>query len=64
MLKQILKSKMMFLALLLEILGVIQLNADFLSTVMTPAQFGWVMLGIGVAVRVLRMMTTTSIGEK
>lgn len=64
MLKQILKSKMMYLALLLEILGVIQLNADFLSTLLTPAQFGWVMLGIGIAVRVLRMMTTTSIGEK
>jgi len=64
MIKQFMKSKTILFALALEILGVIQLNADFLSTVMTPAQFGWVMLGIGVTVKVLRTVTTTSLGEK
>jgi len=64
MIKQLLKSKTMLVALALEILGVVQLNADFLSTVMTPAQFGYVMLGIGIVMKILRMMTTTSLGEK
>lgn len=61
---RIARSKLMFLALTLEVLGVIQLNADFLSTIMTPAQFGWVMLGIGVIVRVLRTFTTQPLKDK
>ncbi len=64
MIKQFLKSKTMLAALALELLGVVQLNADFLSTVMTPAQFGWVMIGVGVAMKLLRMATTSSLGEK
>lgn len=64
MIKKLLKSKTMLIALAIELLGVIQLNADFLSTVMTPAQFGWVMIGIGVAMKVLRSVTTTAIGDK
>ena len=64
MLKQFLKSRTVLFALALEILGVIQLNADFLSTVMSPAQFGWVMLGIGVIVKILRTLTTSSLREK
>ncbi len=64
MIKQLLKSKTMRAALALEILGVVQINADFLSTVMTPAQFGWVMLGIGVLMKILRAMTTSSLGDK
>ncbi len=64
MLKQFLKSKTIIAALLIEILGVIQLSSDFLSAVMTPAQFGWVMLGIGIAMKVLRALTTQSLGDK
>jgi len=60
----VLKSKTILFALALEIMGVIQLNADFLSTVMTPSQFGWVMLGIGIAVKILRGVTTTSLKAK
>ena len=64
MLKQALKSKTIRVALIVELLGVLQLNADFLSTMMSPAQFGWVMLGIGLAMKMLRVVTTTSLGEK
>ena len=64
MLKQALKSKTIQVALAIELLGVLQLNADFLSTVMSPAQFGWVMMGIGFAMKILRTVTTTSLGEK
>lgn len=61
---RIVRSKTMLFALALEILGVIQLNADFLSTVMTPKQFGWVMLAIGIAVKILRMVTTQPLSDK
>jgi hypothetical protein len=64
MIKRFLKSKTILVALAIEILGVIQLNADFLSTVMSPAQFGWMLLGIGIVMKVLRAMTTGSLGEK
>lgn len=61
---RILKSKLMNLALLVEILGVIQLNADFLSTILTPAQFGWVMIAVGVLIRVFHVYTTGPISSK
>lgn len=64
MLQKIAKSKLMNLALAIEILGVIQLNADFLSTLLTPAQFGWVMLTIGILIRVFRVYTTGPLSEK
>lgn len=64
MLQKIAKSKLMNLALAIEILGVIQLNADFLSTLLTPAQFGWVMLTIGILIRVGRVYTTVPLSEK
>lgn len=64
MIQKILKSKAMTLALVVEILGVLQLNADFLSTLLTPAQFGWVMLAIGVAIRAIRIYTTGPISDK
>jgi hypothetical protein len=64
MIAQVLKSKTVLFALTLELLGVVQLNADFLSTVLTPAQFGWVMLGIGVVVKVLRAVTIQPLSDK
>jgi hypothetical protein len=49
---------------LIDIAGVIQLNADFLSTVLTPAQFGWVLLGIGILGKTLRTLTGQSLKDK
>lgn len=64
MLKGFFKSKTMNAALVLQILGVVQANSDFLSTVLSPSQFGYMMIGIGVLMQILRAMTTSSIGEK
>ena len=61
---KILKSKTILFALAIEIMGVIQLNADFLSTLMTPSQFGWVLLIIGVSIKILRTVTNTSLADK
>lgn len=64
MINQIFKSKTMWLALLLEIVGVIQLNAEELRSAIPVEYYGYFLIVVGVAVRVLRMVTTTSIGEK
>lgn len=59
-----LHSKTMIAAALLDVLGVIQANTDFLSTVMAPHSFGWVMLSIGVLMKVLRWVTTQPMVDK
>lgn len=64
MLQKIMKSKLMNLALVVEILAVIQLNADFLSTILTPNQFGWVMLIIAMLIRIFRVYTDRPLSEK
>lgn len=64
MITQISKSKTMWLALLLEIVGVVQLNAEELRASIPIEWYGYFLIIVGVAVRVLRMLTTTSIGEK
>jgi hypothetical protein len=50
--------------ILIDIAGVIQLNADFLSTVLTPSQFGWVLLGVGLIGKTLRTVTEQSLKDK
>lgn len=59
-----LHSKTMIAAAVLDILGVVQANTDFLSTVMAPHSFGWMMLGIGVLMKVLRLVTTQPMVNK
>lgn len=54
----------MLVFLAIDIIGIIQLNADFLSTVLTPCQFGWLILVIGIIGKVLRVITTTDIKSK
>lgn len=57
-------SKTMWFAVLLDILGIIQVNSDFLSTVLTPAQFGWGMIVVGVLIKVLRALTSQPLVDK
>lgn len=62
--QRIIRSKTMVAFLLIDIIGIIQINADFLSTVLTPAQFGWLILAIGILGKVLRLITSTSLKDK
>ena len=64
MFKKILKSKMMNLAVLLAALGTIQASTEVFAVFMTPAAYGVFTLIVGVAVAVLRAMTTTSLKDK
>ena len=62
--QRIIRSKTMIAFLIIDLIGVIQLNADFLSTVLTPAQFGWVILSISLAGKILRAITKNSLKDK
>ena len=61
---RIIRSKTMIAFLIIDIIGVIQLNADFLSTVLTPSQFGWLILAIGILGKILRLVTSTPLKDK
>lgn len=52
----------MIFATLLSVGGVIQ-NFN-LAQILQPQYAGWALLVIGILVAVLRMLTTTSVGEK
>ena len=58
------KSKTMIFALMLTVSGVVEASTDFLKTVLTPTTFGYVILGVGVIVAVLRVLTTQPIKDK
>ena len=58
------KSKTMWFAAILAGLGAVQASMDVFSTVLTPQIYGFFTMGVGVAVAVLRVITTTSLGEK
>jgi hypothetical protein len=61
---RIARSKTMLIFLAIDIIGIIQINADFLSTVLTPAQFGWVILIIAIVGKILRFITSQPLSDK
>ena len=58
------KSKTINFSVILGICGVLQANLPALQGVISPAAYGWSMLGIAVVVAGLRALTTTSLAEK
>lgn len=63
-LKQSVKSKTMWFAGALSVLGVLQANSDVFTNLMTPEAAGWATTAVGVAVAVLRAVTTSPISQK
>jgi len=61
---RVIRSNTINTATVIAVLGVIQANSDFLSAVLTPKQFGWVMMGISIIMIVLRAKTTNSLKDK
>lgn len=59
-----LKSKTIWFALALGVLGVVQANLEVFNAYLTPAAAGWASLCVGVAVAVLRAATTLPLDEK
>lgn len=60
----ILKSKTMWFALALAVLGVVEMQAKVFAPYMTPELFGFFNILIGVIVAVLRVLTTMPLSEK
>lgn len=61
---QIFKSKTILFALLLAVLGVLEINIKVFSQYMTPELFGWFSISISVIVAILRVLTTVPLSEK
>ena len=64
MIKQILKSKTMLFALLLAVLGVVQASMDIFTPYVSAQAMGILTMVVGIAVAILRVLTTSSLGEK
>lgn len=59
-----LRSKMMWLSLALVVLGVLQAHIGLLQQFFTPEQYGWFTAAVGLAVGVLRWVTTLPLEQK
>lgn len=58
------KSKTIWFALALAVLGVIEIQAQLFAQYMSPEAFGIFNIVIGVIVAVLRVITTMPLSEK
>ena len=58
------KSKTMWFALLLVVLGFVADNFSYVQSVIDPKYYGVSYIAIGVIVAVLRFVTTTSLKDK
>lgn len=58
------KSRTVYLGLAVSIIGVIQASADVFTAYLSPVHQGLLTMGLGVAVVVLRFLTTTPLNEK
>ena len=58
------KSKTMWFALLLVILGALMDNLSYLQSIIDPQYYGIIMIVIGITVAILRFLTTDAIGKE
>jgi hypothetical protein len=63
LIKGMMRSKTIWFALGLEIFGVLQLELPNVSEQLGP-YYGWIMIGIGIGIKVLRTLTTSPLQEK
>ena len=64
MIKQILKSNTMRLAILLAVLGVVQASMDVFTPYISPQAMGLLTMIVGVLVAILRVVTTMPLDKK
>lgn len=58
------RSKTMWFALALVILGALMDNLSYLQSIIDPQYYGLLMIGIGIVVAILRFITTDAIGRE
>lgn len=59
-----LKSKTMWFAVALAILGAVEASLNLFADVLTPTTYGIVTMVVGVIVGVLRIVTTSPLSDK
>jgi hypothetical protein len=59
-----LKSKTMWFALTLSILGAVEASLNLFSDILTPTTYGVITMGVGVVVAILRILTISPLSEK
>lgn len=64
MLQKILKSKTMIFAMALGVLGAVQASLDVFTPYLSAQAMGFVTMAIGMAVAVLRVLTTMPLEDK
>jgi len=64
MIKKILKSKTMMLAMALSILGVLQASLDVFTPYLSAQGVGLLGLVIGILIAILRVLTTVPLDKK
>lgn len=62
--KKIIKSKTLIFGFIVTVLGAAQTNLPYVQAILDPVTYGILTALIGVAVVVLRFMTTTSVSDK
>lgn len=58
------KSKTIVFAYIVDILAIIQLNAEELRASIPPEYYGWFLIGIGIGIKIFRVLTTKPLSEK
>ena len=58
------KSKTMWFAIALSVLGAVEASLNLFADILTPTTYGIITMVVGVIVGVLRIVTTTPLGEK
>lgn len=61
------KSKAMWLAFAVEMLGALQLiqaNMEELRVAIPPEYYGYTLIVVGVLIRIIRVFTTKALGDK
>ena len=64
MLRKMRRSKTMIFALLLVVLGVIYDNFSYIQNIIDPRIYGILLIAIGIAVAILRFITTSSLDDR
>jgi hypothetical protein len=52
------KSRTLQASTLIALLGVLQMNSDFIKTLMSPEAYGWVAIATAMVMVLLRLQTT------
>jgi len=60
----VMRSRTMWLAIAVAILGAAYENFSYVQNILDPRWYGVLLMGIGIAVAVLRVLTTLPLDEK